>query len=539
MESNLLFNKLEVGFMNDEKPIEKRYDIAIIGAGPGGYHSAVRAAQYGARVALIEKDKLGGTCLNRGCIPTKALLASAHYIEKIGEAEEFGVEIKDFKTNFSKVVNRKNKIVNDLGVGIANLQKAWKNDVYIGHGKIIRGNSERGFEVLIEGVNNHEKILAKRIIIATGSAPALIPNFNVDHERILTSDDILNPNFKTIPERLLIIGAGSIGCEFADIFSNFGSKVTLLEYLPSPIASEEPLIIKQLQKKFSSKGINVITSQNVLSIENTGSSIKARTCPASVPLDEIEDTEKSSFEADLCLISIGRNKVSSGLGLEELGIRVKKGVIEVDPGTLEASVNGIYAIGDVTGGLMLAHVASYEGDIAVANALSSLGQFQIKPKRTNYRVVPSTIFTSPNIGSVGLKRKQAKSLGIDVFVGQFPYDSLGKARCMGEKGLLIILADKHTLQIVGASCIGEGASELIAEITLAMRHGLTIEDIAHTIHSHPTLSEMVLEAAESTIGRAIHKKGRPIAPKLKDLLMEQLLYGTQKIRNKKIILETD
>ncbi|MBY8988672.1 MAG: hypothetical protein KGD61_09480, partial [Candidatus Lokiarchaeota archaeon] len=208
-------------------------------------------------------------------------------------------------------------------------------------------------------------------------------------------------------------------------------------------------------------------------------------------------------------------------------------------GTLEASVNGIYAIGDVTGGLMLAHVASYEGDIAVANALSSLGQFQIKPKRTNYRVVPSTIFTSPNIGSVGLKRKQAKSLGIDVFVGQFPYDSLGKARCMGEKGLLIILADKHTLQIVGASCIGEGASELIAEITLAMQHGLTIEDIAHTIHSHPTLSEMVLEAAESTIGRAIHKKGRPIAPKLKDLLMEQLLYGTQKIRNKKIILETD
>jgi dihydrolipoamide dehydrogenase len=178
---------------------------------------------------------------------------------------------------------------------------------------------------------------------------------------------------------------------------------------------------------------------------------------------------------------------------------------------------------------MLAHVASYEGDVAVANALSSLGRFQVHSKRTNYRVIPSTIFTSPNIGSVGLRRKQAKNLGIDVLVGQFPYSSLGKAKCMGDEGLLMILADKHTLQIVGASCIGEGASELIAEVTLAMQHGLTIEDIAHTVHSHPTLSEMVLEAAEAVVGRAIHKKGRPVAPKLRNILMEQVPFGIEKI----------
>ncbi|MFX1304442.1 MAG: hypothetical protein ACFE9X_13885, partial [Promethearchaeota archaeon] len=197
----------------------------------------------------------------------------------------------------------------------------------------------------------------------------------------------------------------------------------------------------------------------------------------------------------------------------------------------ETAVNGIYAIGDVTGGIMLAHVASYEGDIAVANALSSLRKFQVKPKRINYRVIPSTIFTSPNIGSVGLKRKQAKELGIDVLVGQFPYGSLGKAKCMGEEGLLMILADKHTLQIVGASCIGEGASELIAEITLAMQHGLSIEDITDTVHSHPTLSEMVLEAAEAVVGRAIHKKGRPVGPSLKDILLELKLLELKKSKS--------
>jgi dihydrolipoamide dehydrogenase len=300
--------------------------------------------------------------------------------------------------------------------------------------------------------------------------------------------------------------------------------VTLLEYLPSPIASEEPIIIKQLKKKFDSMGIVIHTSQNVLSVENTGSGIRATTCAASVSIDQIDSAEKNYFEADYCLISIGRNKVSKNLGLEALGIATRRGAIEVDPSTLETSVNGIYAIGDVNGGIMLAHVASYEGDIAVANALSSLSQFKVHTRRTNYRVVPSTIFTSPNIGSVGLKRKQAKELGIDVLVGQFPYCSLGKAKCMGEEGLLIILADKHTLQIVGASCIGEGASELIAEITLAMQNGLTIEEITGTIHSHPTLSEMVLEAAEAVIGRAIHKKGRPITPRIRDLLLEQVPF---------------
>jgi dihydrolipoamide dehydrogenase len=489
---------------------EQQYDIAIIGAGPGGYHAAIRAAQYGAKVALIEKSKLGGTCLNWGCIPTKALYASAHLIEKLKEAEEFGVEITDFKIDFAKAVERKNKIVQELVEGIAALEEAWKNDIFIGHGKINGGLPEVGFEISIQG-NDNKLINAKRVIIATGSSPALIPVFNIDHERILTSDDILDPNFKTVPERLLIIGAGVIGCEFANIFSTFGSKVTMLEYLPTPIATEEPMIVKELRKKFDSLGIEIQVSQNVLSVENTGSGVKATTCSASIPRDQVDEAEKSTFEADICLVSIGRAKESSNIGLEEMGIETARGAIKVNPETLETAAKGIYAIGDVTGGLMLAHVAYHEADVAVANALASIGGFPVHEMTPDYNVVPATIFTSPNIGSVGLRRKVAKDQGIDVLMGQFPYQSLGKAKCMGEEtGFIMVLADKQTHKIVGASCIGTEASELIAEIALAMQHGFTIHDVVETIHSHPTVSEMVLEGCEAVVGKAIHKKGRPI-----------------------------
>jgi len=486
------------------------YDIAIIGGGPGGYHAAIRAAQYGAKAALIEKSQLGGTCLNWGCIPTKALYASSHLIEKIWEAEDFGVEINDYKLNFAKAVERKNNVVKELVGGIESLEKAWKNDVYKGYGKILGGNAIDGFTISIEGEET-KTIKSKRVIIATGSSPALIPAFNIDHDRILTSDDILSPTFTTVPNRLLIVGAGVIGCEFANIFATFGSKVEMLEFLPSPIATEEPMIVKQLQKKFDSKGIKINTSQAVLSVENTGSGVKAITCSADVPRDQQESAEKFVYEADICLVSIGRAKESSNLGLEEQGIETFRGAIKCDQKTLETSIKGIFAIGDVTGGIMLAHIASYEGDIAVANALASLGGFPVSEMITDYAVVPATIFTSPNIGSVGLRRKQAKEMGIDVLMGQFPYASLGKAKCMGEdEGFLMILANKKDHKIVGASCIGAEAPELISEITLAMQHGMSVHDIGETIHSHPTISEMVLEAAEAVVGKAVHKKGRPI-----------------------------
>lgn len=490
---------------------EKVYDICVIGAGPGGYHAAIRAAQYGAKVALIEKANLGGTCLNWGCIPTKALYASAGLIQQIREhGNEFGIENCPMTLNFEKAVERKNNVVKELVEGIAGLQKAWKNDVYEGHGKLVGGNATDGFDIAVEGENN-TMIKAKRVILATGSSPALIPAFNIDHQRILTSDDILDPNFKIIPKRLLIIGAGVIGSEFANIFTTFGSKVIMLEYLSSPIATEEPMVIKELKKKMVELGIEINVSQNVLSVENTGNGVKATTCAADVPRDQVESAEKSIFEADYCLVSIGRAKESSNLGLEEMGIETERGAIKVDMATLETAAKGIYAIGDVTGGIMLAHVASYEGDVAVANALDSIGGFTIKPRSTDYSVVPATIFTSPNIGSVGLRRSQAKDKGIDVAMGRFAFASLGKAMCMGEEeGFILILADKNSGKIVGASCIGAEAPELISEISLAMKHGLTVHDVGETIHSHPTISEMVMEGCEDTFGLAIHKKGRPV-----------------------------
>ncbi len=490
---------------------ERQYDLVVIGAGPGGYHSAIRAAQFGAKVALIEKAKLGGTCLNWGCIPTKALYASADLIHKIKEnGAEFGVSCEP-KLDFAKAVERKNKVVQELVQGIGALEKAWKNDVYFGHGKIIGGNANDGFEISIEG-DKTNNIKAKRVIIATGSSPAMIPVFNIDHDRILTSDDILDPNFKIVPERLLIIGAGVIGCEFANIFATFGSKVVMLEYLPTPIATEEILIIKELQKKITSLEIELHVSQNVVSVESIGSGVKATTCSADVPRDQVESAEKFYFEADYCLVSIGRARESKNLGLEELGIETERGAIKIDPKTTETAVKGIYAIGDVaaSGAPMLAHVASYMGDIAVANALASIGSFPVKERTTDYNVIPATIFTNPNIGSVGLRRNQAKALEIEVAMGRFPFMSLGKAKCMGEEeGFIMILADKNTHKIIGASCIGAEAPELISEIALAMQHGLTVHDVGETIHSHPTVSEMVLEGAEDVFGMAIHKKGRP------------------------------
>ncbi|TFF94066.1 MAG: dihydrolipoyl dehydrogenase [Promethearchaeota archaeon] len=510
---------------------EKLYDIAIIGAGPGGYHAAIRAAQEGAKVALIEKERLGGTCLNWGCIPTKALLASAHLLEKIKESEEFGIKVEDVSFDFPKIVERKNKVVEELCDGVAALQKACKNDVYYGHGKIIGGDAEKGYKLEIKG-DKTERITAKRVIIATGSSPALILVFNVDHERILTSDDILAPDFDVVPKRLLVIGAGVIGCEFADVFNRFGSEVTLLEMLDSPIATEEPMIIKELEKRFKDRGIRIKTSVRVLSVDNKGDEVEVKTIPADVPQEEMDSAVKTVFKGDYCLVAIGRKKESDELGLEELGINTMRGQIEVDPLTLETSAKGIYAIGDVTGGIMLAHVASYEGDVAVANALFSLG-FKLKPEKASYRVVPATIFASPTIGSVGLRRKEAKALGIQVILGMFPYNSLGKAKCMGEEGLLMILADKHTLQILGASCIGEGSPELIAEVALAMKNGLTIEDITHTIHSHPTMSEMVLEAAEAVVGQAVHKKGRPYVPIMKQIYLAPLPVEVKEVETPK------
>jgi len=491
---------------------EDIYDIAVIGAGPGGYHAAIRAAQYDAKVSLIEKDKLGGTCLNRGCIPTKALYSAAKMIEDIHEkANDFGIEITgEIKLNFAKAVDRKNTVVTELVEGVAGLCKQRKIDVFHGAGSISGGSIDTGFDIKIEGADN-KTIKAKRVIIATGSSPALIPAFNIDHDKILTSDDILAPDFKTIPKKLLIIGAGVIGCEFANIFRRFGSEIVMLEYLPTMLATEEPLVVKTLKKKLENMGIQLYVSQNVLKVENTGSGVRATTCDAKVPRDQVDSAEKKTFEGDFCLVSIGRARESKGLGLENTKVETERGSIKVDKKTLETAEKGIYAIGDVTGGLMLAHVASYEGDVAVFNALTSIGGFDTHNIEADYTVVPASIFTVPEIGSVGIRTKALKDMDIKHRIGRFGYAALGKAKCMGEEeGFMMIISDQDGKQILGASCIGAEAPELISEVALAMKNGLSPHDIANTVHSHPTISELVLETAEDIYGLAIHRARRRI-----------------------------
>lgn len=493
------------------------FDLIIIGSGPGGYHAALRTSQFGAKVAIIEKnsENIGGTCSNWGCIPTKALVTSAHLLEEIHEkAADLGITVGNVAFDFATAVERKNKVVSELRQGIEGLLNTRKIPIHYGIGKLESGNITDGFNVSVTPIEGGKTMLkGKRVIIATGSTPALIPAFNIDHNKILTSDDILHPNFKTMPKSMLIIGAGVIGCEFGNIFRRFGVDVTMLEYLPTMIATEERLVIKELKKTFDEMGVKLHVNQNVLKVEATETGVKATTCDASIPRDQTDSAEKFTYEADLCLVSIGRAKMSKNVGIEALGGTVDRSGIVVNEKTRETGVPGVYAIGDVTGGPMLAHKASYDGDVAVANALTSIGGFDTHAREANYRVLPATIFTSPEIGSVGIREKQAKTMakekGTKIYTGRFYYASLGKAKCMAaEQGFMMIIADPETDLILGSSCIGAGAPELISTIAVAMEHGITATQLGHTIYSHPTISEMVLEAVEDVHGMAIHKAGR-------------------------------
>ncbi len=494
-----------------EQPI---YDVFIIGAGSGGYHAALRAAQYDAKVAICEKKDVGGTCLNRGCIPTKALYSSSRLLSDMrSKTKEFGIDISCTPApNFAQAVERKNKVVKELVAGIEGLIKTRKIPLYRGHGKIVKTNvdvnGEKLFECVVEGKDNI-KLFARKVIVATGSVPAQIPVMNIDHKKILDSDDILDPNFKTLPKKILIIGAGVIGCEFANIFATMGVKVVMLEFLDTMLVTEEKLVIKELKKVFDELHIELYTGQNVLKVETTPTGVKGTTCDAKVPKDQVATAEKKTFEADMCLVSIGRSKVFTNVGLEAIGVEIERGQIKVDPKTLETKCPGVYAVGDVTGRMMLAHVAYADANVAVANALHAIGKFDIEPKVSDLSVVPWTIFTSPNIGTIGLREEAAKKKVAKVNTGRFYYASLGKAKAMGEEeGFMMIVADGETDKILGATCIGAEAPELISEVAVAMKNGLTCEQVAETIHSHPTISEMVLETAEDVHGMAIHKVGR-------------------------------
>ncbi|MFQ5479657.1 MAG: dihydrolipoyl dehydrogenase [Thermodesulfobacteriota bacterium] len=462
----------------------REFNLVVIGGGPGGYVAAIRGAQLGGSVALIEKAKVGGTCLNRGCIPTKALYYSAKSVKAVKGAAEFGVTVSDYTFDMAGAVERKDGVVDKLVSGVRGLLKGNGVEVIEGTGFI-----EGAGRVRVRGEDGEsETIAAGSIIIATGSEPALIPAFKIDGENVITSTEALD--LKELPKSMLIIGGGVMGCEFATIFSAFGTDCIVVELLDGILATEDRMVSRVIAKGFKASGVNVMTGVLVEDVSVLGEK-------------QVKTTLKGghAFITEKVLVTIGRAFNSVGLGLTAAGVEVEKGRIVVDE-RLETSLKGVYAIGDVTGKMLLAHVASVQGGIAAANALG-------KSETMDYSAIPYGIFTDPEIASVGLKEKEAKEQGIDVSVGRFPYAASGKALGMGEtEGFVQILSDKGTDVVLGASIVGAHATDIIGEVALAVKAALKTEDIIDTVHAHPTLPELVLEAAEDVHGVAVHKLGR-------------------------------
>jgi dihydrolipoyl dehydrogenase len=455
--------------------------IAIVGSGPGGYVAAIKAAQLGARVTVIEDDEVGGTCLNWGCIPTKTMIGSCEMLAKVKELDKFGMQLKgEVVASLPMIMERKDKVVGIQVKGIKGLFKSWGIDLRSGRGVL---RSPTSVEVKTKN-GESETVEADKIIIATGSRPASIPVLPFDGERILSSSDALR--LREIPESLLIIGAGVIGSEFACIYRELGTEITMVEMMPRAVSTEDEEISELLEREFKKKKIRLLTGIKLEKVEVKAGGIHAFL------------SDGKELKAEKVLVSIGRAFNSENMGLETVGVKKgEKGNILVNT-RMETNVPGIYAVGDVTGGMLLAHVASAEGIVAVKNALG-------RECEMDYSVVPAAIFTSPEIAAVGLREHQAVEKGIAYRTGHFQFRALGKAHAIGEiSGFIKFISEEETDKVLGVHIIGAHASDLIHEAAVAMRNGLTTRDIAGTIHTHPTLSEGVREAAEDVHGEAIH-----------------------------------
>ena len=457
--------------------------MVVIGGGPGGYVAAIRVAQLGGKVTLIEENALGGTCLNVGCIPTKALYKNAEVMMTLKNIEEFGVaNIGDYSINVDKIQERKQNVVDQLVGGIDKVLNAYGVEVLNGRGTIINKNLVKA--TLKDG--EEREILAKNIVIATGAKPTLPPIPGIDLEGVITSTELLN--FKEIPKRLAIIGGGVIGVEFAGIFNALGSEVTIFEFAPSILIKLDKDISKRLTTSLKKDGIKINTSTGVEEVkENNGSLLV-------VAKDKKGQIE---VEVDQVLVSVGRTPFTEGLNLENLGINMDRKRINVNH-DFETNVEGIYAIGDVNGGMMLAHEASHEGKSVAEKIMGA-------KVSEGHNLIPSCIFVSPEISTVGLTEEEAKEQGLDYKVSKFMFGANGKALAMGEpQGFVKVIATGEENTLIGVHIMGPHAADLIQEGALAIRKKLTADDIANTIHAHPTLGEAFLEAVMGLTNEAIH-----------------------------------
>lgn len=460
---------------------ESSFDVVVVGAGPGGYVAALRAAQLGGRVALVEAREVGGTCLNRGCIPSKALIKCAEVLEEVKNAKTFGINVAAASADYDGVRKHKDRTVKQIVMGVELLLRARQVQVFHGRGRLLSPQ-----EVEITGPETSVRVTGKHIVWATGSVPFVLPIPGADSPGVFTSDEAVD--LPGPPATLAIIGGGAIGCEFAYVYSRFGTKVTVVEMLPNILPTEDPEASEVLAKSLKKSGVKIVTGARANAIEQRdGANVLVFT----------QDGEERSVEAEMVLMAAGRRADTADMGLEEVGVELVKGCVRVDD-ERRTSVDSIYAIGDCVRGIGLAHWASHEG-IIVAERLLGGGEHH------GPMYVPGVVFTKPEIGSVGLREHEAAAQGVPVRVGKFPFQALGKATAIREReGFVKLVAAAEDGRLLGGTVVGPAATDLVAEITLAVQAGLTAADVAGTVHAHPTLAEAVGEAALATLGHAIH-----------------------------------
>src|SRR5690625_587031 len=470
----------------------KEYDLVVLGGGPGGYVSAIRAAQLGMQVAIVERSKLGGTCLHQGCIPSKSLLRSAEVFKQTQNADLYGVDIENVSLNFTKVHERKNSIIQTLHTGVQSLMTKGNIDIYKGFGRILGPSifSPLPGTISIEYDNGDDNtmIVPKNVLIATGSKPKTLPGLDIDGSTVMSSTEALN--MKTLPTSILIVGGGVIGIEWASMLADFGVKVTVLEYADHILPTEDITISQAAQKQLEKKGIMFITSANLLA--------DSLTKDDGVTISAEVNNEQQTFTAEKMLVSVGRNANRQNIGLENTDIRVENDAIQVND-YYQTHESHIYAIGDVIGGMQLAHVASHEGIVAVEHMA---GQ---EPLPIDYDSIPSCIYASPAMTRVGLTEKVAKKKNLEIKVGTIPCQANVNALIHGEiEAFVKVIADKQTDDIIGIHMIGPQVPDMISEAGLAKVLDATPWEMTQNIYPHPTLSEVIGEAALAVDGNQIH-----------------------------------
>jgi len=459
-----------------------KYDLIILGSGPGGYVAAIRASQLGLKTAIIEKESLGGICLNWGCIPTKALIKSAEVFDYLKHAEDYGLKIKEYDKDFNAVVNRSRNVANTMSKGVNFLMKKNKIDVIIGHGTLLPGK-----KVLVQSENEEKEVSAEHIIIATGARARELTNLKPDGKKIIEYRKAMT--LEKQPKKMVIVGSGAIGVEFAYFYNAMGTEVTIVEYQPRIVPVEDEDISKQMEKIFVKSGIKVLTSSEVKEVQENGKTLK-------VIIEK--DGKSSDIDADVILSAVGIKANIENIGLEELGVNVENDKIVVDS-FYNTNVPGYYAIGDVTGGQSLAHVASAEGIICVEKIAG------LDVDKLDYENIPGCTYSQPEIASVGLTELQAKEKGYELKVGKFPFTASGKAQASGTPdGFIKVIFDAKYGEWLGCHMIGSGVTDMIAEAVLGRKLETTGHEVLKSVHPHPTMSEAVMEAVADAYDEVIH-----------------------------------